>query len=60
MCNLCDWEVALDLADDLSVDPDCEFAIDTIEGIREWIEENEHVTSKQLEALENIQASIEE
>lgn len=35
----------------------CEFAFDTLEGIKSWVAENEHITERQIEAVENIEAS---
>ena len=31
---------------------------DTLEDMRAWIEENEHVTEKQQQAIENMQAAV--
>lgn len=58
MCNRCNWESSLDLSEELMNDSDYEFAIDTVENIHDWIEENEHVTDAQQEALSNIYGSI--
>jgi hypothetical protein len=59
MCEACDWE---DFADGLQVilgDPDFAWAADTIEGIQETVREKEHVTERQKEAIENIEAAVE-
>ena len=42
--------------DDLLEDDRYSYAIETLEGIREWCAKNEHVTPKQAEAVENIAA----
>lgn len=49
-----EWEQALDLCEEMMNDSDYDFAMDTIEGIHDWIEENETVTEKQVEAIQNI------
>ena len=54
MCTKCDWESVLSDCEALLSDPDFEFAEDTVAGIKEWIEENHHVTEKQTTAIENI------
>ena len=59
MCSECDWE---DFADGLNIllgDPDFMWAEDTIEGIQETVREKEHVTERQQEAIENIEAAVE-
>lgn len=55
MCDGCEWENRLDQANEMLDDVSLEFAYDTIEGIRDWIEENEHATEQQCDALDNIQ-----
>lgn len=59
MCDKCNWESALALADEMLDDPEerYSFADDTISDIRDWIEENEHVTENQEQALQNIYGS---
>lgn len=44
----------LRLCNDMLEETDFEFAWETIEGIRDWIEENDLVTGKQINALQNI------
>ena len=55
MCSSCDWERALDECEELLNDTDYEFASDTLTGIKDWIETNEHVTPRQDDAITNIQ-----
>ena len=57
MCDKCDWDDYLEIANELMEDSDYDFAIETVEGIQQWIESNEHVTEKQKRALINIQES---
>ena len=52
-----DWEKALALAEEMMGDSDYDFAIETIEGIHDWIVENEAVTERQFESLKNIYGS---
>lgn len=57
MCDSCGWEEELERANNLLADKDYEFASDTLSGIADWIEENEHVTDNQASALSNIENS---
>ena len=57
MCSSCDWESALEACEELLNDTDYAFASDTLSGIKEWVEMNEHVTTRQEDALENIRNS---
>lgn len=59
MCFDCEWEENLDICNDILDDSDNEWCFNTIQGIKKWIEENEHVTENQINAIENIQAAIE-
>lgn len=54
MCINCDWEKILKRINTLLEKDDYEWAFDTLEGIKEWIEEHEHVTDAQMLAIENI------
>ena len=56
MCDDCGWEDALEEIDGLLDDESVEFAHDTLEGIKGWVTEKEHVTDGQLTAIENIAA----
>ena len=68
MCNDCDWENALEQANDLieragdlpeRASDFAESVQETLEGIASWIAENEHVTDAQQTALDNIEGGIE-
>lgn len=59
MCDSCDWKEYLDMCDEMLAEDKYVFAEDTIEGIRKWITEKEHVTSRQKTALDNIYGSVE-
>lgn len=50
-----DWEEWRDILDDMLLNPDYEYADDTLQGIRKRIIENEHVTEGQVMAITNIQ-----
>ena len=63
-----DWEDALELCEEIEElldelpDRAEEFATsvgEKVADMREWIEDNEHVTPKQLDALENMKAGCE-
>lgn len=62
-----DWEGALELCKELIAEladlPErAEDFVESVEekvlSIQEWIEENEHVTPKQLEALRNMRTGV--
>ena len=59
MCDTCEHEEVLEELNELCTDPDYEWANDTLSGIAEWVEKNEHVTEKQLDAIENSKAKVE-
>ena len=54
MCNECDWEVFLEELDEVIEEEEYEWALDTLEGIRDWVSNSRHCTLSQREALENI------
>lgn len=58
MCDHCDYEDELDRATKMIEQGLYDFALETIEGIQEWIQENEHVTDAQIRALDNIERSV--
>ena len=57
MCNRCEWEELLEDIDELIDEPKYEFAQDTLEGIQEWVSDEEHCTEAQRNAVENIRDS---
>ena len=68
MCNDCEWETALEHAEDLIVRAEdlperaadfAESIQETLKGIAAWVEENEHVTDAQQTALDNIEGGVE-
>ena len=59
MCYKCGYENYLSMAEEMLIEVDYEFAEDTIIKIKNWVEENQHITNKQKTALENIYNSIE-
>jgi len=60
MCSRCDWQEHLEEIDEMLSDPDYDFAEDTLRGIYEWVEENEHITERQISAVSNIRSSVED
>lgn len=58
MCSRCDWEDVLERIEEMLGDSDYDFARDTLEGIREWVEDKEHVTERQKTAVDNIYESV--
>lgn len=59
MCDECGYEEALDKLDDMLLDEDYSFADSTLSGIKEWVQEHEHVTEKQWEAITNIEEAVD-
>ena len=57
MCSSCDWESTLEACEELLGDTDYEFASNTLSSIKDWIETNEHVTTRQEDAITNIRNS---
>jgi hypothetical protein len=60
MCDSCEWPEALEELNDLCEDSDYEFANDTLSGIADWVEREQHVTEKQLTAIANIKRAVED
>lgn len=60
MCKDCDWEEALEELDEMLEEDRYEFAVDTLEGIREWILDHEHCTPDQYDAIQNIKRSVKD
>jgi hypothetical protein len=58
MCEDCDYEDLISTIDDLLDDDRYEFASDTLSGIHDTVEEKEHCTDNQRQAVENIQNSV--
>ncbi len=58
MCESCDFERWLGVLDDLLEDEDYDWADDTLEGIRGWVDTNKHITDRQMGAIENIQKAV--
>lgn len=54
MCDGCGWEGELSRIRDMLDDPDCEFALETLSGIAAWVEDHEHITDRQVRAVDNI------
>ncbi len=54
MCDDCDWQEHVERIDELLAQERAEFASDTLEGIREWVVQQEHITPKQVRAIDNI------
>ena len=57
MCEECNWEELVSEIAEMLDDSDFDFALDTLEGIEEWVLDNEHCTENQKTAVENISCS---
>lgn len=58
MCDTCNWENLLETISEMLDDERYEFAIDTIEGIQDWVLDNEHCTENQETAIKNMKESV--
>lgn len=54
MCKKCFWAEYLDKIDDMLRDKDYEFADNILQGIRNWVISNEHITDEQANTVESI------
>ena len=54
MCEECGWEELLEDIDETLEDDTYIFATGTLEGIKQWVVDNEHCTESQEEAVRNI------
>jgi hypothetical protein len=54
-----EWREVVDTCDEMLLDEDYIFASDTIQGIRDNIEESKRVTPNQKRAIDNIKESVE-
>jgi len=55
-----EWEEYRDIIDEMLLDPNFEYADETLLGIKKWIVDNEHVTEGQIMAITNIQEGSQE
>lgn len=60
MCQHCNWDEWFEAINEMKDLGEFEWAFDTLDGIAEWVENNEHITDKQKEAVENIHARRED
>ena len=58
MCADCSWDELMEEIADILEDDRYRFAAETLEGIYEWVESNEHCTEGQKAAVENIKESV--
>jgi hypothetical protein len=59
MCDSCSWPDFLEEIEEISDDDRYGFAAETLDGIYDWVEENEHATEDQKRAVKNIRESGE-
>lgn len=59
MCDDCYWKDSLQELEELCLDDDFSWAIDTLQGIAETIEERKHITERQSDAITNIKEAVE-
>lgn len=58
MCLSCSWEDEKDRIESMLNNGRFDFAMDTLEGILVWVQEQEHVTANQKRAIDNIENSV--
>ena len=51
------WSDYVDKIEEMLDDSQYDFASDTLSGILEWVQENEKITEKQMQAVDNIENS---
>jgi len=54
MCQNCDWKDFIEEIDDMLGSDEYDWASDTLSGIRDTVENMEHCTDNQKQAVENI------
>ena len=52
-----EWLDYLNKCDEMLLDEEYEWAEDTIQGIRDWIQDHEFITDNQKEAINNIESA---
>jgi hypothetical protein len=57
MCSNCSWQEFLEEIEELSADERYKFAVGTLDGIHNWVEESEHATDNQKKVIANIRHS---
>ena len=60
MCNKCKYEKYIKICDGILEDWNNDWCWDTIESIKDWITEHNHITENQINAIENIQEKLHE
>ena len=58
MCQNCDWQDLIERIDEMVGSGDYDWAEDTLTGIRDTVEEREHCSERQTEAVDNIEESL--
>lgn len=58
MCSKCEYKKYINICEDILSDWDNDWCWDTIEGIKNWVEDNEHITDAQKEAINNIRSKL--
>lgn len=60
MCDSCEWDVVLTELEEICEADEYQWANDTLAGIAEWVEEHKHITERQVDAVANIKARVED
>ena len=60
MCDVCEWNHYEEICEEILGNDDMEWCHETVNGIYDWLQKNEHVTPRQKEAIENFYAKMED
>ena len=58
MCEFCNWEDLSVQIDEMLDDGRYDWAEDTLTGIKDWIDTQEHCTDGQRDAINNIERAL--
>ncbi len=54
MCEFCDWEEYHEALEEMLNEDKYEYASDFLEGVYCYVAENEHITDRQKESINNV------
>ncbi len=60
MCKECDFQVYSDKCVEILACEKLEWCHETTDSIKDWIDENSHVTEKQRDAIDSYTSKLEE
>ena len=54
MCDECDWAEYLEKIEDMLNDHTYKKSFNFLEGVYDWVEDNQHITDRQKEVVDKI------